>query len=70
MVKNGEPNAAFIAGVGDAATFTFEVRVSTATVRAYVAANGEQVSLAFHGGNALSSMDKPAELLVEVVAAL
>ena len=70
LVKTGGPNASIISGVGDAAAFTFEDRVSTATAQAYFATKGVQVSLAFHGGDALSSKDKLAALLREAAGRL
>jgi hypothetical protein len=70
IVKTGGPSASVIPGIGDAAAFTFEDRVSTATAQAYFAAKGVQVSLAFHGGDALSSKDKLGALLKEVAGRL
>ena len=70
IVKTGGPNASVIPGIGDAAAFTFEDRVSTATAQAYFAAKGVQVSLAFHGGEALSSKDKLEALLKETAGRL
>jgi hypothetical protein len=70
VVKTGGPNASIIPGIGDAAAFTFEDRVSSATAQAYFAAKGVQVSLTFHSGDALSSKDKLTALLKEAVGRL
>jgi len=59
----GGPNASAIAGVGDAAAFTFEARSSNATAEAFVQAKDLHVAVVFHSGNSLASKDKLVGLL-------
>jgi hypothetical protein len=70
MVKAGGPNASQVPGVGDAAVFTFEDRVSSATAQAYFAAKGIQLTLTFHAGDSLSNKDKVIALLKRAASRL
>ena len=69
-VKVGGPNASLVAGVGDAAAFTFEARSSNATAEAYLKAKGVHLSVRYHAGDALSSKDKVVALLKDAAAKL
>ncbi len=70
QVKVGGPHAYQIPGVGDAAVFTFEDRVSSATAQAYLKAKGVHLSVKFHAGDSLSSKDKLIALLKDAAARL
>jgi hypothetical protein len=70
QVKVGGPNAYQIPGVGDAAVFTFEDRVSSATAQAYLKAKGVHLSVKFHAGDSLSNKDKLIALLKDAAARL
>ena len=69
-VKVGGPSAAQVPGVGDAAVFTFEARVSNATAEAYVKAKGVDLLVTYHAGDSLSNKDKLIVLLKEAAARL
>jgi hypothetical protein len=69
-VKTGGPNASQVPGVGDAAAFTFEARVSNATAEAYLKAKGVHLSVTFHAGDSLSNKDKVIALLKDAAARL
>ncbi len=70
QVKVGGPNAYQVAGVGDAAVFTFEDRTSTATAQAYLKAKGVHLSVNFHAGDSLANKDKLIALLKDAAARL
>jgi hypothetical protein len=70
QVKVGGPNASQIRGVGDAAVFTFEDRVSSATAQAYLKAKGVHLSVKFHAGDSLANKDKLIVLLKDAAARL
>lgn len=70
QVKVGGPNAYQIPSVGDAAVFTFEDRVSSATAQAYLKAKGVHLSVKFHAGDSLSNKDKLIALLKAAAARL
>jgi hypothetical protein len=70
QAKVGGPNAYQVPGVGDAAVFTFEDRVSSATAQAYLKAKGVHVSVKFHAGDSLSNRDKLIALLKDAAARL
>jgi len=69
-VKTGGPKASQVPGVGDAAAFTFEDRVSSATAEAYLKAKGVHLSVKFHAGDSLSNKDKLIALLKDAAARL
>lgn len=69
-VKAGGPNASQVPGVGDAAVFTFEDRVSSATAQTYLSAKGVHLSVKFHAGDSLSNKDKLVALLKAAAARL
>jgi hypothetical protein len=70
QVKAGGPHASQIAGVGDAAVFTFKEGVSSATAQAYVKTKGIHLSVQFHAGDSLSNKDKLIALLKDAAARL
>jgi len=70
QVKVGGPHAYQVSGVGDAAVFTFEDRVSSATAQAYLEAKGVHLSVKFHAGDSLSNKDKLIALLKDAAARL
>jgi hypothetical protein len=70
QVKVGGPNASQVHGVGDAAVFTFEDRVSSATAQAYLKAKGVHLAVKFHAGDSLSNKDKLIALLKDAAARL
>lgn len=66
----GKPNASQIPGIGDAAVFSFEARVSTASAEAYFKAKEIHLSVKFHRGDALGNKDKVISLLKQAAARL
>lgn len=68
--KTSGPNASQIPGVGDAAVFTFETRVSTATAEAYFKTKDVDLTVAYHAGDSLPSKDKVIALLKQAGARL
>lgn len=70
QLQLGGPHASQVSGVGDAAVFTFESRVSSATAQAYLKAKGVHVSVKYHAGDSLSNKDKLIALLKKAAARL
>ncbi len=68
--KSGGPNASQIPGVGDAAVFTFEARVSNAMAETYSKAKDVHLSVTFHGGDSLQKKDQVIALLKQAEARL
>ncbi len=68
--KVGGPDASEIGGVGDAGAFTFEARVSSATVEAYYKGKDLDLSLTFHGAESLHAKEKLVDLLKKAGARL
>ena len=68
--KAGGPDASVIAGVGEAAVFSFESRSSNATAEAYLKAKAAHVSVKYHAGDSLASKDKVIALLKDAAARL
>jgi hypothetical protein len=66
--KAGKPNASAIAGVGEAAVFTFKPRQNSAQAEAFFARKGVHLSVEFHGGDALAKKDKVIVLLKQAAA--
>lgn len=64
------PQASQVAGVGDAAAFTFEARSSNAAAEAYLKSKDVHVSVSYHGGDALANKDKVIALLKAAAARL
>jgi hypothetical protein len=69
-VKTGGLNASLVPDVGDAAVFTFEDRVSSATTEAYFKAKGLHLALIFHAGDSLSNKDNLVALLKHAASRL
>jgi hypothetical protein len=59
-----------VAGVGDAAVFTFESRASNATAEAYSQAKGVDLAVELHSGRSLQSKDQLVALLKQALAGL
>jgi hypothetical protein len=70
QVKMGGAHASAIPGVGEAAAFTFEDRVSTTTAQAYLKAKGFHLAVKHHAGDSLASKDKLVALLKAAAARL
>jgi hypothetical protein len=68
--KTSGPDASVIAGVGDAAVFTFEARSSNALAEAYFKNKGLHLALKFHRGDSLKNKDKVIALLKQAGARL
>jgi hypothetical protein len=69
-VKPGDPNAAVIPGVGDAAVFTVEPRSNNATAEAYLKSKGIELVVVFHQGNSAKTKDALIALLKQAIARL
>jgi hypothetical protein len=69
-VKPGDPNAALIPGVADAAVFIVEPRSNNATAEAYVKSKGIDLSVVFHQGNPAKDKDALIALLKQAIARL
>lgn len=68
--KVSGPDASQIPGVGDAAVFTFEKHVSTATAEAFFKAKDIHLVVAYHAGDSLANKDKVIALLKEAATRL
>jgi hypothetical protein len=68
--KAGKPNASVIAGVGEAAVFTFKPTQKRAQAEAYFARKGVHLAVEFRAGDALAKKDELIVLLKQAAARL